>query len=297
MDTKDIRLVLALAEHRHFARAAKACSISQPAFSARIQSLEQELGVRLVERGARFERFTPEGTRLLVRLREIMAILDGLKQEATAASGAVAGHLRIAVIPTQLTVAGELAARLLAQHVGIRVSIQSRSSAAIDAALDHYEADIGISYGGEGRPERFRTDKMAGEAYMLLASSALIGTRTSLAWRAAAELPLGLLSPEMQNRRIIDGVFRELGVAPKIRVESDTFGALVGAARTGSIAVVLPAAQAALYATDATLRLARLHGPIVEREIALVSLRRTPDLPTVAAARLAAADLGKPKPI
>jgi DNA-binding transcriptional LysR family regulator len=287
MDTRDFRLLLALAEHRHFARAAEAMGISQPAFSTRLQALEHSLGVRLAERGARFERFTPDGEQVVARFREIMALMDGLTQGTGAG---VSGELRIAVIPTQLQAAGELAAMLCLSHPSIRATIQSRSSKAIDAALDRYEADVGLSYVDETRPERYRVDPFRKETYVLVATPGLLAgagmTSTGdLPWREAAGLPLGLLGRDMHNRRLVDEVFASAGVVPRVLIESDTFASLAAAASLGGLATILTARQAEMYAAGGGLMLRPLTEPAAESNVGLVSLRRDPDLPVVAAAR------------
>jgi DNA-binding transcriptional LysR family regulator len=286
MDIRSLRLVIALAEHRHFARAAAACGISQPAFSARIQGLEQELGTRLVERRRTFECFTTEGERLLPRLREIVAMADSVVQDVAGRGTQVTGHLRMAVIPTQLLAAGALAAAIRARYPGIHVAIQSRSAKAIDAALDQYEADIGISYADGGRPERYEMASAAPETYVLVKPAKLGpdwppgGAR----WADAAALPLALLTPDMQNRQIIDDAFRMVGASPEVVIESDTLTALMGAVRQGAAAAILPAAQAVMLAADSSVTSHPLTEPGVERRIGVYALRRDPQLPVVRAA-------------
>jgi DNA-binding transcriptional LysR family regulator len=290
MDLRSFRLLLALAEHRHFARAAEACGISQPAFSARIRNLEQDLGVRLVERGARFERFTEAGERLLPRLREITALTDAISQDVKADSSAITGHLRIAVIPTQLAAAGALAAVVRAMHSGIHVSIQSRSAKAIDAALDQYEADVGLSYADDGRPERFAMVPLVPETYVLVTTAALATDwpDSTISWAKAAALPLALLTPDMQNRRILDEAFAVVGVSPSVVIDSDTFTAIMGAVRSGAVATILPEAQAASLMGGGDLRSFALTTPSLVRQIGLYALKREPQLPVVQAAFAAA---------
>ena len=58
---RDLEFLSALARHRHFARAAEECGVSQPAFSMRIRKMEERLGTSVVTRGNRFSRFHPGG--------------------------------------------------------------------------------------------------------------------------------------------------------------------------------------------------------------------------------------------
>ena len=97
---KQLRYFDALARHGHFGRAAETCAISQPALSMQIREMEETLGSDLIERGARQLRLTAFGEALLPRVRDILRSVDELGDMARAARGALAGRLRIGVIPT-----------------------------------------------------------------------------------------------------------------------------------------------------------------------------------------------------
>ncbi len=97
---KQLRYFEALAQHRHFGRAAAACAISQPALSVQIRDLEAELGSVLFERGARQARLTGLGEDFAARVRDILRAVDELDDLARAAGDALTGELRIGVIPT-----------------------------------------------------------------------------------------------------------------------------------------------------------------------------------------------------
>lgn len=97
---KHLRYFEALAQHGRFSRAAEACSISQPALSLQIKELEEILGAQLFERGARQTRLTGLGQEFVVRVRHILREVDELGDLARGASSAMAGRLRLGVIPT-----------------------------------------------------------------------------------------------------------------------------------------------------------------------------------------------------
>lgn len=97
---KQLRYFEALARHGHFGRAAETCAISQPALSMQIKELEVSLGMALFERGARQARLTGFGEEFLTRVRDILRAVDELGDLARASRGALAGRLRIGVIPT-----------------------------------------------------------------------------------------------------------------------------------------------------------------------------------------------------
>jgi LysR family hydrogen peroxide-inducible transcriptional activator len=97
---KQLRYFVALAQHRHFGRAAAACSISQPALSVQIKELEETLGISLFERGARQLRLTTIGDALLLRAQDILKATDEFSDLARASRSEALDRLRIGVIPT-----------------------------------------------------------------------------------------------------------------------------------------------------------------------------------------------------
>jgi len=97
---KQLRYFDALARHGHFGRAAEVCAISQPALSMQIREMEEVLGSDLFERAARQVRLTAFGEAMLPRVRDILRSVEELGDMARAARGALAGRLRIGVIPT-----------------------------------------------------------------------------------------------------------------------------------------------------------------------------------------------------
>ena len=93
---------IALAREQHFGRAAEECGVTQPTLSAGIKQLEDTLGVMLVQRGSRFQGLTPEGSRVLEWARRIVGDARTMREEMRAARQGLAGHVRIAAIPTAL---------------------------------------------------------------------------------------------------------------------------------------------------------------------------------------------------
>lgn len=97
---KHLRYFAALAQHRHFGRAADACAISQPALSLQIKDLEELLGAQLVERDRRQIRLTGLGEAFAGRAQTILRSVDELADLARASSPSLGGRLRIGMIPT-----------------------------------------------------------------------------------------------------------------------------------------------------------------------------------------------------
>ena len=97
---RQLRYFQALARHRHFGRAAEACSISQPALSVQIKELEETLGMPLFERGTRRVRLTGFGEEILERIQDILRSVEELGDLARASREGQMSRLRLGVIPT-----------------------------------------------------------------------------------------------------------------------------------------------------------------------------------------------------
>jgi LysR family transcriptional regulator, hydrogen peroxide-inducible genes activator len=98
---QQLRYLLALAEHRHFGRAAAACAVSQSTLSAGLLALERQLDARVLDRSAsKRVVFTPLGEELVRRAGEAMVALNAFVEAADAARAPLGGPLRLGVIPT-----------------------------------------------------------------------------------------------------------------------------------------------------------------------------------------------------
>ncbi len=100
MNLRDLRYLLALAEHGHFGLAAEACGISQPTLSVQLRKLEEQLGVALFERGNKGVTPTEACARLLGHVRGAVAEADAILNVARGLRDPLAGRLRLGVIPT-----------------------------------------------------------------------------------------------------------------------------------------------------------------------------------------------------
>ncbi len=141
---RQLRYLIALAGHGHFGRAAAAVNVSQPALSVQIRTLEEVLGVDLVERGGRRIRLTPAGREVLRRAQRIMDEMGELTQAARWARG-LGGRLRVGVIPTVAPYLLPVALPLLRGHdlgldLGVREAqtrdlIEDLRAGTLDAAV------------------------------------------------------------------------------------------------------------------------------------------------------------------
>jgi DNA-binding transcriptional LysR family regulator len=276
--------LLALARERHFGRAAEACGVTQPTLSAGIKQIEQQLGVLLVNRGSRFQGFTPEGHRVLDWARRIVGDTRAMRAEINSLRHGLTGRLRIAAIPTTLPMVATLTTPYRERHPNVQFTIYSRTSIEILDLLDNLEIDAGITYLGNEPLGRVNAIPLYHERYRLLTSAdAPLGNRDSVTWAEVAEVPLCLLTPDMQNRRIIDGLLKGAGGESRPTLESDSMILLFSHVRTGRWASVMPAKLAETLGLTDTLRAIPITNPEATQTIGLVVPSREPMMPVTAA--------------
>ena len=185
-----LEFIIALAREEHFGRAAEACGVSQPTLSAGIKYLEDMFGVLLVQRGSRFHGFTPEGERVLEWARRIVGDTRAMRQDVDALKRGLAGHIRIAAIPTALAMTAMLTTPYRAKHPDVRFSIVSRTSIEVLRLLEDLEVDAGLTYLDNEPVGRVNTVPLYLEEYRLLTSrSGALGDRDSVTWAEVGEGP------------------------------------------------------------------------------------------------------------
>jgi DNA-binding transcriptional LysR family regulator len=284
---RQLMYLVAVARHRHFARAAAECHVSQPTLSAGIRKLEEELGAPLVIRGHRFLGLTAEGERVLQWAQRIISDYESLKQDLSRGPG-LTGTLRLGAIPATLPVVPLLTGAFLGRHAGASVQIQSQSSIAIQRGLDDLEIDAGVTYLENEPLSRVRTRSLYTERYVFIAAAAdMAPERTTISWAEAARHPLCLLTPDMQNRRILNHFFQDAGVAPRAKIETNSFASIWMHVRAGGWGSIIPEAFLRSFGRSDDVRGLPLVDPVRTQAIGLVISDRDPLTP-VAAGLLAA---------
>jgi len=279
-----LELLLALARERHFGRAAEACGVTQPTMSSGIKQLEEILGVMLVQRGSRFVGFTPEGERALDWARRIVADTRGMRQEINALKYGLSGEIRLAVIPTVLGMVASLTTPFRARHPDVRFQIVSCTSLEMLTLLENLEVDAGLTYLDNEPLGKVTTVPLYHESYRLLTSpQGQYGDRDQVTWREVGKVPLCLLTPDMQNRRIIDRILREVDTEATPTLTSNSMIVLYAHVKTGRWASVMPAKLVETLGLPDAVRAIPIVEPLVTYAIGLVTLPRNPATPLIGA--------------
>src|SRR5690606_14007772 len=100
MNLRDLKYLIAVADHRHFGRAAAASFVSQPTLSTQLRKLEDELGVSLIERAPRKVMLTPIGMEIVERARRVVSEVEQMKEAARRSRRPEAGAVRLGIFPT-----------------------------------------------------------------------------------------------------------------------------------------------------------------------------------------------------
>lgn len=279
-----LEFFIALARERHFGRAAAECGISQPTLSAAIRQLEEQLGVMLVQRGSRFQGLTPEGQRVLEWARRIVGDTRTMREEMRTARRGLAGHIRLAVIPTALAMVPRITEPFQEKHPDVTFSVSSRTSLQVLGLLENLEIDAGITYLDNEPLGRVTSVPLYAERYHLItAAGSPLADRESVTWKEASSLRLCLLTPDMQNRRIINQHMLEAGATVTPTLESNSMIVLFSHVRTGRWASIMPKNVAQAFGFPAQIRMIPIREPEVEHLVGLVATYREPFTPLVSA--------------
>lgn len=279
-----LEFFIALARTRHFGKAAEELGITQPTLSAAVKQLEDQLGVMLVQRGSRFQGLTPEGEQVLAWARRITGDARTMKEEMRAARHGLSGRLRIAAIPTALAMTPLLTTPFRKKHPGVTFTILSRTSIEVLSLLGNFDIDAGITYLDNEPLGRVVSVPLYAERYQLItAAGTPLADRERVTWAEVAELPLCLLTPDMQNRRIIDQHLAEAGTGARPTLESNSMIVLFSHIRTGKWSSIMPLNLAETFGFSEPIRAIPIVEPDARHIVGLVAAKREPHTPLVAA--------------
>ncbi len=145
MNLQQLEYILSVDKHRHFAKAAQSCFVTQPTLSMMIQKLEEELGMKIFDRKKQPVQPTGEGKEIIERARQIMADVARLKEYSKERKQEVSGQVRMAIIPTLAPYLLPLFLKsLMEKHPALKVIIRELVTEDIITHLKKGEIDIGL---------------------------------------------------------------------------------------------------------------------------------------------------------
>lgn len=239
-ELREWRSFLAIADHGGFSRAAAALGINQPNLSRHIAALERRLGFQLFDRIARGVSLTAPGAELIGPARDLLARLDGLHAQARKISGGESGILRLgASSQTLVSFVAPLVGGFCRQHPSVDVRLGEGPADEIVAAVESGRLEFGIVGASVSTPLN-SIPLYAADIQLFVPARDAAVYRARADVRALDRMPLLVPSRASLTRRLLDAACLECGVAPELRLESESAEALVALVEEGYGTAVLP---------------------------------------------------------
>ena len=221
MELYQLRSFAAVAESGHLTRAADRLHISQPALSAQIKALEDELGVALFDRHPGGMELTPAGKRLLPEAQKVVAAAQVLRSHASAFKGEVAGRVRVGTVsdPEFIRV-GELLTHAVDAYPLLEIELHNEVSGAAFEKVRDGALDASFYYGNLTHPT-VAALPLRSVAYRVVAPEAWRERVENAPWDEIVAMPWVMTPPISTHSALAGELFREHGVSPAHRVEAD----------------------------------------------------------------------------
>ena len=247
MNLRQLHYLVALADERHFTRAAAREHVAQPALSQQIRSLEAELGMPLVERTTRRVAMTQAGEVLVARARRALAELDAAQAELQALAGVQAGRLSVGALHTMGPVdLSLLLARFHERYPAVELTVREQSSEELAAMLRDDEIDLAFLSVTERIQRRGLTlhPLVSEELVVVLALAHPLAARGRLRIGDLAEQDFISFREGARLRELLDRAAAGAGFAPRIALESNESRRIRSLVSHGLGVAILPRSDA-----------------------------------------------------
>ena len=221
MELYQLRSFAAVAELGHLTRAAERLHVSQPAVSAQIRALEDELGTPLFERGAGGMTLTAAGAKLLPLAARILGAASDLKSRALSLKGEVAGHLKVGTLSDPETLRlGDLLALAVDRHPLLHLDLRHEVTGAAFAKVRDGELDASFYYGPLHHASVVSTP-LRTLVYRVVLPAAWRDRIAGDDFAPIAALPWVMTPPISSHHALVTELFETRGRTPETIVEAD----------------------------------------------------------------------------
>jgi LysR family transcriptional regulator, transcription activator of glutamate synthase operon len=271
MDLRQLKYLVALADERHFTRAAEREHIAQPALSQQIRRLEEEVGVALVERTTRKVSITEAGEVLVARARRILSELSAAQAELEALRGILTGHVSVGAMHTMGPVDVSLALAIFHQrHPGVELTVLEQSSEELAEMLRDDVLDLAYL----SVTERIESHGLglhqlvSEELVVILPRSHPLANRSGVRMSELAGEQFISYREGSRLREILNRAAREADFDPQVMLESNESRRIRRLVGRGMGVAILPRSDTE-GSGDADIVVVNLDQPALTRDITL----------------------------
>jgi DNA-binding transcriptional LysR family regulator len=270
MELRQLSAFVEVIDSGHFGHAAERLHITQPALTLRIQSLERELGVHLLERNSREVRLAPAGTVLLPRARRMIAAADRGLRDLKAYSSGIVGRLHLAYPAGDAAFAGPIIAEYRRRFPAVAVATESGYSGPNLTLIQNHAADAAFVLMASTRPDGITARTIRREEVILvMRSDHHLAQMDPVPVKALRGEPiaLGSANPDL-IASIRRWLVRQTGADLNVVSEDPTDIAMETVGRSGSALLLVARRYAEMQAVSGFAYRSVSPAPLVELAIA-----------------------------
>lgn len=266
---RQIRAFRTAAEHGHFTRAAHELGLSQPALSALIAQLEEELSVRLFDRSRRGAELTRAGREFLIASARVISEIDAAVGAARDYAQLRRGRLRIAALPSLCTfLLPAVIRRFHEQNENILIQVLDLHGDEIIARAQRRDVDFGLGYVPPGDPVEHEPI-LADQLVAVAARSRIGNPGKTIAWKALAGHEIIAMGHGTTIRLLTEEGIRRSGADLHILLEPQQMPTAIAYARAGLGVAILPSTGVPRSLEEDMIS-ATLIGPSVDRTVSII---------------------------
>ncbi|MEM8564141.1 MAG: LysR family transcriptional regulator [Pseudomonadota bacterium] len=236
MEFRKLEIFSRVAQLKNFSAAARSLHMAQPAVSIAVQKLEQELGLRLLDRTGREVRLTAEGKTLLLQAQAILQQVEELRSTNTALQGLLQGELSIAC-PSMLAtyLLPDILSRFLHDHPGLQASVTQAGTGRIEEMLLADDIEVGVITSSEPEIDpRLDCVPLVNEQMVLCMSlTHAWANRKQVKISELHETPMVVYESGYFIRSTLDRMCEQQGVAPVYRMQTNFLPLLLSLVKQG----------------------------------------------------------------
>ena len=270
VDLSDLVAFRAAVQFNSFTRAAQEIHLSQPAFSRRINKLEQTLGIQLFDRTTRRMALTPLGREFERRLEEVFSALEATFLHMRGAAAAIQNTIAIACVPSVVNYfLTKVMLTYTRRHPNVRIRILDENAESVLRFVSDGTADFGLNFIGVQQPDLEFVQLLEEEFVVACRRDHPLARRQKVRWSELSDYPQISVGKNSGNRLIIDQAIAGSRLSLTGMFETQHVTTMIGLVEAGIGIAVVPSIAAPKSNHPLVVSIP-LHDPVVRRKIGLI---------------------------